>query len=156
MTRRPKSPARRETRARVSEASPAYPELSAARLLLDSRVWVWWSTRDSRLGAVVRGAIADAHEVCVSAASAWELSIKERLGRLRIGRPVDLAAELARDGFVALHISVEHAVAAARLPPIHKDPFDRMLVAQAKIEGLTLVTADPAMLRYDVPLHSAR
>jgi len=102
------------------------------------------------MGPGTRTAIANAQEVCLSVASAWEIAIKKQLGKLKIPRDVDLAAEFARDGFVPVPITIEHALVAASLPPVHKDPFDRMLVAQAQIEGLTLVTADPTLARHDV------
>jgi PIN domain nuclease of toxin-antitoxin system len=104
------------------------------------------------MGPRTRVAISNADDVYLSVASAWELAIKRQLGKLKIPRDVDLAAEFARDGFVPVPITIEHALVAAKLPPIHKDPFDRMLVAQARIEGLTLVTADPMLSRYDVPV----
>ena len=143
---------RRKRPARVRETPPAYATQRAGRLLLDSHVWLWWRTLDPRLSPGTRAAITDAHEVCLSVASAWELAIKGQLGKLKIPRDLDLAAEFARDGFVPVTITIEHALAAASLPPIHKDPFDRMLVAQARIEGLTLVSADPILSRYDVPV----
>jgi PIN domain nuclease of toxin-antitoxin system len=124
-------------------------------LLLDSHVWVWWTTRDPRIGPATRAAIANAQEVCISVASAWELAIKRQLGQLKIPHNMDLTAEFALDGFVPVTITLEHAIVAASLPPIHKDPFDRMLVAQARVEGLTLVTADPMLSRYDVPVLAA-
>jgi len=84
----------------------------------------------------------------VSAASVWELEIKRALGKL--DSPDDLPDALAAGAYLPLAISVEHAVAAARLPPHHRDPFDRMLVAQALVDGLTIVTGDPRIARYDV------
>ena len=143
---------RRKRPARVRETPRGYATQRAGRLLLDSHVWLWWRTLDPRLGLGTRAAIANAHEVCLSVASVWELAIKRQLGKLKVPRDIDLATEFARDGFVPVTITIEHALAAASLPPIHKDPFDRMLVAQTRIEGLTLVTADPMLSRYDVPL----
>ncbi len=78
----------------------------------------------------------------------WEIAIKQQLGKL--GQPADLAERVRGAGFRELAISSEHASTAGRLPTIHKDPFDRMLVAQAQVEGLTLVTRDPAIQKYDV------
>ncbi|HEX7939784.1 MAG TPA: type II toxin-antitoxin system VapC family toxin [Gemmatimonadaceae bacterium] len=124
--------------------------LRGGRLLLDSHVWLWWRTLDPKLGSAARAAITNAHEACISAASAWEFAIKKQLGKLKISSDTDLATVFSRAGFVSLAITSEHAMVAAALPPIHKDPFDRMLVAQAKVEGLTLVTADPLLARYDV------
>ena len=100
----------------------------------------------------MRAAIADpAHDVLVSAASAWEIAIKAALGRLSF--PLDrIEGVLAQMGIWPLPISLAHAVAAGSLPRHHDDPFDRMLVAQARLEGLVLVTEDTALARYDVPI----
>ena len=124
------------------------------RLLLDTHVLLWWLADDARLGVEARTAIADggAH-VAVSAASAWEIAIKQRLGRLRA--PDDLAAQLAQHRFVPLAVTVPHALRAGALPPVHNDPFDRMLVAQAELEGLTVVTRDASIGRYGVPILAA-
>lgn len=93
--------------------------------------------------------IADAESaVFVSAASAWEISIKKSLGKLEA--PADLARQLERHRFQALSISVAHALAAGSLPRLHDDPFDRMLIAQARLEDLTIVTRDPRFQRYQV------
>lgn len=143
---------RRKQPAPVRETLPGYDTQRAGRLLLDSHIWLWWRALDPRMGPGTRAAIANAHEVCLSVASAWEIAIKKQLGKLKFSRGVSLAAEFARDGFVPVPITIEHALVAASLPAIHKDPFDRMLVAQARIEGLTLVTADPMLSRYDVPV----
>lgn len=128
-------------------------------LLVDTHIWLWWRADDPKLGPAARKAIRNAREVRFSAASAWEIAIKQALGKVRLPRDIgdiDLSAELALDGFVPLAISIDHALAVALLPPIHRDPFDRMLVAQASIEGLTLVTADPEFSAYDVPLLAGR
>jgi PIN domain nuclease of toxin-antitoxin system len=102
---------------------------------------------DPRLGAVERHAIRDgANDVYLSAASVWEIAIKQALGRLRLPEPASAAA--IRLGFQPLPIALEHAEATASLPPLHRDPFDRMLVAQARTEGLTLVTRDPLIRSY--------
>lgn len=95
-------------------------------------------------------AIADAAVVFVSAASAWEAAIKAALGRLAYPETIEAGVEAS--GFDKLAISFAHAEHAARLPAHHHDPFDRMLVAQAKVEGLTFVTNDRRIARYDVPL----
>jgi PIN domain nuclease of toxin-antitoxin system len=91
-------------------------------------------------------------EVFVSPATIWEIEIKRRSGRLET--PGDLIEMVAQSGFAAMPITFEHAREAARLPLHHHDPFDRMLVAQSRIEGLTLATADATLSRYDVPLLS--
>ncbi len=119
-------------------------------LLLDTHILLWWLADDPALPAAAKAAIGDpASEIFVSAATAWEISIKHALGRLTF--PVEqMAAILDEAGFTPLGIEVEHAVAAGALPPHHADPFDRMLVAQARHEGMTIVTVDPMIRRYAV------
>ena len=112
---------------------------------------IWAIGRSARLRATTRAAIEDqANEVVVSSACVWEASIKISNGKLSI--PMDLADALEESGFARLHITHEHAIAAGSLPRHHGDPFDRMLVAQAQLEGLTLVTADRGLAVYDVAL----
>lgn len=120
------------------------------RLLLDSHILLWWLTADPALPAAAKIAIGDPRAaVFVSAATAWELAIKCALGRLKF--PIgQMAAILDEAGFTPLGIEVEHAVIAGALPPHHHDPFDRMLVAQAQHEGLTIVTVDAMIRRYAV------
>jgi PIN domain nuclease of toxin-antitoxin system len=122
--------------------------------LLDTHVWLWWLGDDPQLGAQTRVALGrgDAR-VWVSAASAWEIAIKVGLGRLDLGEPPDvcLPRELKRSGFRALAVALEHALGVCRLPAYHRDPFDRLLVVQAQLDGLTIVTADPKIARYNVP-----
>ena len=119
------------------------------RLLLDTHVLLWSLADDPRLATSVRDLIIDSEvEVFVSAASAWEITIKQGLGKLRA--PDDLAAQLVAARFEALPITVDHAVAVLDLPDHHRDPFDRMLIAQARVEGLTVVTHDPQIGRYEV------
>ena len=123
------------------------------QLLLDTHVLLWALTDDERLGPEAREAITDRRNlVCVSAASAWEITIKAALGKLRA--PADLAVALRAAGFEPLAISVDHAVAVGHLPDHHRDPFDRILLAQAITEGLTLVSRDPAMRPYGAALLS--
>jgi len=124
--------------------------MAASRLLLDTHVFLWWRSDSRKLVASAKRAIAEADIVFVSAASAWEAAIKIALGRLRI--PDTVESGVLDSGFEKLAIGFPHAEAAARLPPHHADPFDRMLVAQAQIEGLTLVTHDQRLGRYDVEL----
>jgi PIN domain nuclease of toxin-antitoxin system len=116
------------------------------KLLLDTHVILWWQRDDRRLNKAARRAIADADIVWVSAASAWELMIKVARGRLRLAEP--FAVLLAADNFTELPLTVAHAEALAGLPPHHADPFDRVLVAQARVEGATLVTHDRALAPY--------
>ena len=114
------------------------------RLLLDTHVFLWWRGDDPRLGEPEREAIRDGqNDVFLSAASIWEIVIKQALGRLRIPEPASVAA--ARLGFEPLPISFAHAEATALLPALHRDPFDRMLITQARTEGLALVTRDPVI-----------
>jgi len=94
------------------------------------------------------------NEIFVSAASIWEAEIKRKLGRLRC--PPDLLEQVHDAAFRGLRITPEHGVAAARLPLHHQDPFDRMLVAQAQLEGLVLVTADRRLQEYEVSIYPAR
>lgn len=124
------------------------------RLLLDTHVVLWWLAADAGLAAPVRAAIADpANEVAVSAASVWEVAIKAALGKLRA--PHGLLDELERHRFSQLPVTGEHALRAGALPRHHDDPFDRMLVAQAEIEDMCVVTRDPAFAAYGVPLLAA-
>ena len=124
--------------------------MAATRLLLDTHVFLWWRGEDRRLRRAARDAIADAEIVFVSAATAWEAAIKVALGRLRI--PDTIEAGVIDSGFEKLPINFSHAEAVARLPPHHSDPFDRMLVAQARVEGLTLVSHDRRMEPYEVEI----
>lgn len=116
-------------------------------LLLDTHVLIWWD-EGRRIAAAARRAIEAADVVYVSAASVWEVAIKIGLGRLRPDRTVEEAAE--ESGFLELPITFRHAQRVSGLPAHHRDPFDRLLVAQAEIEGLTLVTRDPVFDRYGV------
>jgi PIN domain nuclease of toxin-antitoxin system len=119
------------------------------RLLLDSHVLLWWLADPPRLHRAAHDAIADAsNEIAVSAVTPWELEIKRSAGRLRA--PDDLVPRLKASRFQALPITIEHGVAAGRLPLHHRDPFDRMLIAQAQLEGLTIVTRDPRFAPYSV------
>ena len=119
------------------------------RLLLDTHALLWWLSDDARLGARARSLIADPHnEIYVSAASAWEISIKKSLGKL--DAPDDLDAIVEEEGFGKLPISFFHGERAGALPPLHRDPFDRMLVAQAQAEGLDIVTGDDMLENYGV------
>ena len=123
------------------------------RLLLDTHVLLWFVEGDARLSEVAREAIGDpANERWVSVASAWEIAIKTSLGKLRIDG--DLKEWLVRVRRAAriewLSIDPRHVVGVAALPWHHRDPFDRLLIAQARTEGMTLVSADEKMTAYDV------
>ncbi len=126
-----------------------------SRLLLDTHAFLWWISDDPRLSPAAREVIADgASEVFLSAVSVWEMVIKMGLGRLEL--PEDLESFLARqlqvNGFRPLAMTLPHALAVRHLPDVHKDPFDRLLVAQAQHEELVLVSRDAVVRRYPVPV----
>jgi PIN domain nuclease of toxin-antitoxin system len=120
------------------------------RLLLDTHILLWWLAESPKLSKTIKARIADAENVYVSAASVWEMAIKTAIGKL--DAPDDLEEQLQRHRFEQMPVSVSHALAVAKLPRHHSDPFDRMLVAQASFESLTLVTADPQLAVYGVPI----
>jgi PIN domain nuclease of toxin-antitoxin system len=119
------------------------------RLLLDTHAFLWWWQGSARINARLRIAIGGADLVLVSAISAWEIAIKGALGRLRFTGSVAHAVETCR--FTRLGVEFEHIEALAGLPLHHKDPFDRLLVAQTLVEGATLVTHDRTLEPYRVP-----
>ena len=121
-----------------------------AGLLLDTHIFLWWRQGGQRLQRKIREAIIDSELVFVSSASAWEIAIKRSLGRLQI--PGTVAAGIEDSQFSPLLVSLAHADAVAELPFHHRDPFDRMLVAQAQHERLTLVTADRQLQSYDLSI----
>ena len=125
-----------------------------SRLLLDAQTVVWWDNDSPALGKSARHTIRSAHSVYVSAASEWELAIKAALGKLTLRRTILEAVTDA--GFEPLAISFQHVQAVRRLKPIHKDPFDRLLVAVALTEELTLVSSDPILAQYPVRVIEAR
>ena len=125
-----------------------------AGYLLDTHVLLWWLSEPSQLSAEARNAIAKgSHAVYVSSAAAWEVAIKKALGRLEF--PGNLAEVLEKDHIEVLTITLPHALAVADLPLHHQDPFDRMQIAQARLENLVLITRDPQISRYDVEVLSA-
>jgi PIN domain nuclease of toxin-antitoxin system len=120
------------------------------RLLLDTHALIWTLSAPAKLPRFVSDAIDDpANFVFASVVSAWEMAIKQSLGRLDfpLGR---LGDTLIKTGIVDLPITLQHAVAVSRLPAHHRDPFDRLLIAQAQLEGLTLVSRDPLVRQYQV------
>lgn len=118
-------------------------------LLLDTHVVLWALAEPAKLARPARSALEDAqNEVLVSVVSAWEIAIKRALGRL--DAPDDLEAAIRMQGFAPFHLTFHHAAQAGRLPPHHRDPFDRMLIAQAQAEGLVLVTRDANIPLYGV------
>jgi PIN domain nuclease of toxin-antitoxin system len=122
-------------------------------LLLDTHVLIWWALGEPITEAAREAISAPENQVVVSAASIWEAEIKVTTGKLKLD--IDLAGSARERALTELAISFEHAAEAARLPQHHRDPFDRMLVAQARLEGLTLVTRDPDFEAYDVKLMPA-
>ena len=123
------------------------------RLLLDTHALLWWLA-DEGLSPQSREAIADPDNlVAVSAASAWEISIKKSLGKL--AAPDDLEQQIRAGGFTELPITIAHGIAAGRLARHHEDPFDRVLIAQAIAEGMTIVTRDKRFNNYAVALLAA-
>ncbi|MGC3030579.1 type II toxin-antitoxin system VapC family toxin [Burkholderia sp. DN3021] len=117
------------------------------RLLLDTHVYLWSVLDDRKLSKSARKLIMDADEVFVSAATIWEASIKAGLGKLDVDVN-ELVAEISPAGFSELPVRVAHAAMVRDLPDIHRDPFDRLLVAQAMTEPLRLVTADGHLAKY--------
>lgn len=119
------------------------------RILLDTHVLLWWLSDDPRLGSEARRLVGDAaNSIHVSAASTWEIAIKQGAGK--VTSPDDLDGIVDREGFEKLPISLYHGQQAGRLPLLHRDPFDRMLIAQAQAEGLDILTADEQIPRYGV------
>ena len=124
------------------------------RLLLDTHALLWWLEENPALSRAAYAAIADSETVAVSAASIWEISTKQNLGKLR--PPVDdVVGSLEASRLETLPITPEHAWAAGALPLNHRDPFDRILVAQAQLEGFTIVTRDPKIAAYQVAVLTA-
>lgn len=122
-------------------------------LLLDTHAFLWFVRADRRLSEDAGKLIAESgNDVAVSVASLWEVSIKTSIGKLRLADPLDefFKRELSQNGFTLLPIQVEHVVAVAKLPFNHRDPFDRMLAAQAIVEEIPLVTADSVFNSYPV------
>ena len=125
------------------------------KLLLDTHVFLWWLSDDAQLGLEARDVIADEQNyVFVSAATGWEIAIKKALGKLKA--PDNLDATVEKEGFDHLPITFFHSEQAGALPNHHKDPFDRMLIAQAQAEGLVIVTADEIIPRYGIRVLQAR
>ena len=121
-------------------------------LLLDTHVVLWWLTDDPTLSDEIKTRLDDEPDVYISAVTVWEVAIKQATAKL--GGPADLPEQVLHSGFRGLPVVAEHAIVAARLPLIHRDPFDRMLVAQARCEELTLVTRDAHVQKYDVAILS--
>jgi PIN domain nuclease of toxin-antitoxin system len=123
------------------------------RALLDTHAFLWWINDDARLSDRCRAIISSGvNEILFSAVSAWEIAVKAGIGRLTI--PGDLEtytlAQVSRNRFEVLSISLSHALRVSRLPSHHKDPFDRMLIAQAQVERVTILTGDAQIARYPI------
>ena len=121
------------------------------RLLLDTHVFLWWLSDDPALGERVRKEISDPlNQVWVSAVTIWEIAIKKTLGKLEAPDGLDLIVE--EENFIGLPIFLYHCERAGELPYYHHDPFDRMLIAQAQAEGLTIVTGDRKFKKYGIKI----
>lgn len=123
------------------------------RAILDTHVFLWWNADDPHLSKEARRIIADGrNELFVSAASAWEIALKVARGRLALPEPPALyvGGRMNLHHFQPLPIQLSHALHIYNLPDIHRDPFDRLLIAQSKLEDLPIMTADPQIAQYDV------
>lgn len=117
------------------------------RLLLDTHVLIWWFSADLHLSKRAISLITEAEEVYVSSASIWEATIKKRLGKLDVDLSL-ITTSLDKEGFIELPVRILHTIQTLELPEIHRDPFDRILIAQAISEPLLFVTADRALQKY--------
>jgi len=123
------------------------------KALLDTHAFLWWITDDPRLSARARKIIANGENTLfLSAASGWEIAIKAKLGRLKLPDDPErfIPKQLAVNAFESLPIQMSHVLHVYKLPDHHRDPFDRLLVAQAQLEKLPILTADPLIARYRV------
>ena len=121
--------------------------------MLDTHAFLWWINDDARLSEAAREVLSDGQcELLFSAASGWEMAIKAGLGKLRVTGPLGsyLSERLSENAIGILPVSLRHAAGVAELPNHHRDPFDRLLVAQAIAENLAMLTADPVLTRYPV------
>jgi len=128
------------------------------RILLDTQVWLWLQASPGRLDRQAFDLVRDAgNSVYLSSASSWEIAIKYALGKLGLPDPPDryVPERMRRSGVDGIAVDHAHALHVASLPPHHRDPFDRLLIAQAQLEGFVLLTADPSFEPYDVELHAA-
>lgn len=122
---------------------------------MDTAVWLWAQTRPERLGKKAErllSSVPAGDEVFLSAVSSWEISIKFYLGKLPLPEPPSVYVPSRLGGMHSLAVTHAHALAAGELPPHHRDPFDRLLIAQARLEGMTVLTADRVFARYGVPV----
>lgn len=125
------------------------------KLLLDTQCWLWWFAQPEKLNEeVIKQISDDMNEVWLSVASVWEMGIKVSIGKLPLPEPIDdyISTRMTQLGARSLQINASHALQVAKLPLHHRDPFDRMLIAQAQVENMTLVSADSAFNQYEVSL----
>lgn len=125
------------------------------RLLLDTHTFLWWIDDAPQLSTAARRAIGDANTEChLSLASCWEMAIKSSLGKLQLAKPIErfVSEQLAANNFTLLNIELRHAAKIEKMPFHHRDPFDRLLIAQAMTEKLAVVTADKAFAGYGVKI----
>ncbi|MFL6200413.1 MAG: type II toxin-antitoxin system VapC family toxin [Thermoanaerobaculia bacterium] len=127
------------------------------KLLLDTHIFIWWDSEPDKLSRPALALCTDsAHELVVSVASLWEIQIKRQLGKLDLRLPLAeiVAHQQETNGVTILPVAQAHVLALDQLPTHHKDPFDRILVAQALVEGATLVSADPVLKSYPVEVRA--
>ena len=125
------------------------------KLLIDTQCWLWWFAEPDRLKeATIAQIVDETNELWFSVASVWEMGIKVKLGKLPLPEPIDryLFSRMKQLGTRSLEIRADHALQAGGLPLHHRDPFDRMLIAQAQVEGMTIVTSDRMFARYEVEI----
>ncbi|NJL01389.1 MAG: type II toxin-antitoxin system VapC family toxin [Spirulinaceae cyanobacterium SM2_1_0] len=125
------------------------------RLLLDTQCWIWWFAQPEKLSEnVIEQIVDETNEVWLSVASVWEMGIKVSIGKLPLPEQIDnyISTRMTQLGARSLDITASHALRVASLPLHHRDPFDRMLIAQAQLEEMTLVSADSTFKRYEVSL----
>jgi PIN domain nuclease of toxin-antitoxin system len=122
-------------------------------VLIDTQCWLWWFSDEGRLNAEARDLIARGdNSIYFSAASSWEIAIKCSIGKLKLPETPDryVPGRLASQGMLGMAVEHAHALRVASLPDLHRDPFDRLLVAQSQVESMALLTADPLIVAYDV------
>ena len=125
------------------------------KVLLDTHVFLWWIMDDPRLSAKAREMIAAPETIVyVSAATVWEIAVKSQIGKLSLAQPVKqyIPTQMTTNGFIDLPITLDHALHIHSLPLHHRDPFDRMLVAQSQLEDMPILSADPLLSRYTVDI----
>jgi PIN domain nuclease of toxin-antitoxin system len=125
------------------------------KILLDTHCWLWWFSQPERLSSEAIAQITDeTNELWLSVASIWEIGIKVSIGKLPLPEPIDsyISSRIEEMGARECEITAHHALQAAKLPLYHRDPFDRMLIAQAKIENMTIITADAIFKQYEVSI----